>query len=104
MSINFKGRFHENIKIIDTLLSPSHPNFGILIAGEDYFHSSKQPIIRVYLIYENNSEWHIQKELEAFSFSNYSMAKQFISDLPKMSALDLLLLMNGWQKNNPFLQ
>ncbi|GKW45868.1 hypothetical protein [Planococcus sp. NCCP-2050] len=104
MIFNFKEEIFENINILATLQSPSDPYLGILITGEEYFLDSKQPIIKVYLINKSNSEWRIQKELETFVFSSYASAKKFVMDLPEMSALDLLLVMNGWQANELFIQ
>lgn len=104
MELNLAKEIVESTHVLATLLSPSQPGLGVLIAGEEYYKGSKYPIIYVYLIHESESEWQIQKELESFKFSSYNSATQFVKDLPQMSALDLLLLMNGWQKKNFFLQ
>lgn len=104
MEINIGKDIIKNIHLLATLLSPSQSSLGILIAGEEYFQESIQPIIRIYLIEESELEWHIQKELETFVFSSYASAKKFVNDLPEMSALDLLLVMNGWQGSELFIQ
>lgn len=96
--MNLNKEIVENHNVLVTLLSPYHSNLAILITGEDYFQKSTKTIIRVYLITEIRDEWSIQTELESFAFSNYNSANKFINDLPGMSAIDLLILMNGEYK------
>lgn len=104
MALNFEKGITENLCILATFLSPHQPDLGILITAEEYFLNPSQLSIKIHLIVRSNSEWHIQKELETLVFSNYSSAKKFVNDLPEMSALDLLLILNGGQKNEIFFQ
>lgn len=90
----------EDLEVLATLYSPEKPNIGVLVTGEDYYEKSTQPVIRVYLIGVNEEQWFIQEELEAFSFWSFKSAKKFVDDLPSMSAIDLLLLMNGHSTGN----
>lgn len=97
----------EGMEILATLLSPDKPEIGVLVLGEDYQEKSNQPVIRVYLINMYEEEWVIQDELQAFAFWSFESAKRFVDDLPSMSAIDLMLLMNGHSKdmlNEKFLQ
>lgn len=97
----------EELKLLGTLLSPTAADTGIIIMGEDYEKDSTEPTIWLYLVRLVGEEWHIQDELEAFTFTNYESAERFVADLPGMSAIDLLLLMNGHQAthtNNEMLQ
>lgn len=87
----------ENVQLIDTLFSPSKTDIAILILGENYEEDSFGPIVRIYLMEQIKEEWCIQEELQAFQFHNYERAVNFVGDLPNLSALDLMLLMNGRQ-------
>lgn len=90
----------EELELLGTLLSPVAGNTGVIIMGEDYEETAAGPTVWLYLIGLIEEKWHIQDELEAFTFSNYESAKRFVDDLPGMSAIDLLLLMNGYNKKN----
>lgn len=90
----------EDLDVLATLFSPAQKHIGILITGEDYLKEAINPIIRVYLMGLELEEWYIQDELQAFAFYGFKSAKNFVDDLPNMSALDLLLLMNGHAGNN----
>lgn len=87
----------EELELLGTLLSPVADNTGVIIMGEDYEDAAAEPTVWLYLIGLIEEKWHIQDELESFTFSNYESAKRFVDDLPSMSAIDLLLLMNGHQ-------
>lgn len=96
--------FEEEMTVLATLKSPAQAFIGILIAGEDYQEKAKEPVIRIYLLALEDQEWHIADELHAFAFSDYASAQRFVDDLPDMSAIDLLLLINGYQSNQQHLQ
>ena len=54
-------------------------------------------MIRIYLLHKVEDEYAIQSELEAFQFPDYAMAKSFNDWLPNMTALEILLIMNGYE-------
>lgn len=85
----------ENVEVLDILISVTHPDRAILIAGEDYEENAKQPIIRIYLAELVEDQWANLDELEAFAFGGYREAQRFHDNLPSMSAIDLLLMMNS---------
>ena len=45
-------------------------------------------------IFNNEND---QTGLEAFQFSDYAMAKKFNDRLPNMTALEILMIMNGYE-------
>ena len=90
----------DGMVLIETLISPMQPNTGVIIAGENYEETSIQPIVRIYLITMEEEEWVIETELQAFAFSNIASANKFVSDLPNLSAIDILIRMNGYQSNS----
>lgn len=89
----------NGMEVLATLFSPAEPNIGILVTGENYEEKTTQPLVCVYLIAFNEGKWFIQEELQAFSFWSFKSAKRFVDDLPNMSAIDLMLLMNGLSTN-----
>lgn len=88
----------DGMVLIDTLISPMQPSTGVIIVGENYEEASIQPIVRIYLITWEDDDWGIEEELQAFAFSNIGSANRFVSDLPNLSAIDILILMHGAQR------
>lgn len=88
----------DGMVLIETLISPMQPNTGVIIVGDNYGETSIQPIVRIYLITWEDDDWVIEKELQAFAFSDMDSAKRFVSDLPNLSAIDILILMQGSQR------
>lgn len=95
VKLDLPNGFEEEFTIIATLLSPIQSHIGILIVGEDYHELSKQPIIRIYLLALEATDWSIEDELYAFAFGDYASANRFVDELPNLSAIDFLLLING---------
>ncbi|WKA57143.1 hypothetical protein QWY16_11590 [Planococcus shenhongbingii] len=90
----------KGMEILETLISPVNMDMGVMIVGEDYFEGAKQSIVRFYLITIKEDECYIDDELQAFAFPNFNSAKKFAEDAPTMSAIDLMLLMNGSLTND----
>lgn len=81
---------------INTISTPGLNDFEILIMGQDLEPLGGQlPTIRLYLIKKHDSEYHFEDEIEAFSFLDTATAMNFAINLPQMTALELLLMMNG---------
>lgn len=91
----------EGMVLLETLISPMLPNTGVIIVGENYEETSVQPIVRVYLI-TMEEDWVIEAELQAFAFRDIASANKFVADLPHLSAIDILIQMNGHQSNSSF--
>jgi len=86
--------FEDDMEIITTIFS-STKDVGLVIAGEDMYPTSEHPVLRIYLLEEIDIGWAIQEELQAFVFLDYDAAKLFLENLPDMSALELLVMMNS---------
>jgi len=87
-----------NMIILSTVVSPTKQGIGILIMGENMEpkqHSSGLPVIRLYLLNKRNFKYHIEMELEAFAFHDLKSGYEFLDNLPNMSALELILMMNN---------
>ena len=87
----------EGMELLQTLISPVKSDMGIMVLGENYSDGAERPTVRIYLISIEEDEWDLEGELQAFTFPNFGSAKRFVEDLPSMSAIDLLLLLNGHQ-------
>jgi hypothetical protein len=85
--------FEDDMEIITTIFNLTK-EMGLVIAGEDMYPTSKHPILRIYLLENIDVGWAIQKELHAFAFLNYETARLFLENLPNMSALELLIMLN----------
>lgn len=85
----------NDLKVLQTVISPVYEHMGILILGEDMHRGSTSPIIRIYLLEKVDNKYLIQHEIRAFNFLNYATANSFQQELPKMSALELLIAMNN---------
>lgn len=85
----------EGMELLETLISPAKSDMGIMILGENYSEGAERPTVRIYLISIEEDEWDFEGELQAFEFLNFESAKRFVEELPSMSAIDLLLLLNG---------
>ncbi|WP_033543914.1 hypothetical protein [Planococcus sp. CAU13] len=85
----------EGMELLQTLISPVKPDMAIMVFGENYSNRTEQPTVRIYLISIEEDKWDFEGELQAFVFLNFESAQRFVDDLPDMSAIDLLLLLNG---------
>ena len=87
-----------NMKILSTVLSPTKEEIGILIMGENMEpkqYTSRLSVIRLYLLSKRNFKYYIEMELEAFAFHDLDSAYEFLNNLPNMSALELIIMMNS---------
>lgn len=70
----------------------------MLILGENFDEEDHNaPVIRVYQLMTIEEKFEIDKELHAFSFLDLPSAISFAENLPRMSALELLLSMNSFE-------
>lgn len=90
----------DGMVLIETLISAIQPSTGVIIVGENYEETASQPIVRVYLITMEDEGWVIETELQAFTLSDIESSTKFVSDLPNLSAIDILIRMSGYQSNS----
>ncbi|WP_342538296.1 hypothetical protein MKY15_19515 [Sporosarcina sp. FSL K6-1540] len=87
-----------NMIILSTVMSPTKEDIGILIMGENMEpkqYTNGLSVIRLYLLNQRNFKYYIEMELEAFAFNDLESAYEFLTNLPNMSALELILMMNN---------
>lgn len=85
----------NTMEIQGVTISPTNQELGVLILSEKI--EEDQIIIRIYLLKldKGSKEYHIDYELEAFSFNNLQASQEFVERLPSMSALEMLILLNS---------
>ncbi|MCM3722077.1 geranylgeranyl pyrophosphate synthase [Solibacillus isronensis] len=85
----------DELHIIETIVSKTSADTGIVIAGENFDATKRcRPTVRLYMIQLLDDQYEITKELDAFQFDTAEEAKQFCAKLPEMTAIDLVMLMN----------
>lgn len=86
----------DELHIIETIVSEISATTGIVIAGENFDASKRcKPTVRIYMIRLIDDQYELMKELEAFPFETVEDAEIFVSKLPKLTAFDLIMLMNS---------
>lgn len=94
VNIFMPKNFEDEMEVITTIFNPTN-DIGLAIAGENLHPTSKCPILRIFMLETVDQGWAFKEELQAFAFLNYDDAQSFLENLPTMSALDLLIVMNG---------
>lgn len=91
--INFGDEtFRDNV-IELVLFSPNSDNVGIVLTSIKNENEHILRIIQLLYSVQDNSYDPIQ-ELASFSFKTYDELKDFIEELPNVSGIDMLLLLN----------
>ena len=90
-----KWFIQDELHIIETIVSRTSADTGIVIAGENFDATKRcQPTVRLYMMQLMDGQYEITKELDAFQFDTAEEAQQFCAKLPDMTAIDLIMLMN----------
>lgn len=76
--------------------------FLILTRNMDPVVDSVEPaIIKIYLLKQIGSEFHVEGEIKTFEFESLEPAMILLESLPTMSALELLLLIRELEEDAP---
>lgn len=96
VNVNIPNELLEEMEIQGTIVSPIYTEMGILVLSKGMIQFSRDVTIRIYYLKQaaDRKSYDVYYELEAFSFTNYNEAKKFIKHLPKMSGIEMLLLLN----------
>lgn len=86
--------FEDEMEVITTIFTPTN-DIGLAIAGENMYPTSTCPILRIFMLETVDHGWAFKEELQAFTFLNFDDAQTFLENLPQMSALEMLILLNG---------
>ena len=95
-----------DMQILTRFSSQEKSDTGILVLGENtdranYIEGSMSAV-RIYLMIKSGTKYHVEGELEAFTFYDLESAYEFLEGLPNMSALDLLVMMYDWRPEHEF--
>ncbi|WP_226680707.1 hypothetical protein [Sutcliffiella horikoshii] len=105
LKLSLPPELAQEMEVQATVVSPTHPDVGVLVLSKGMNHFSNEITIRIYRLQRDstNGRYSIVIELEAFMFKSYRKAKEFINHLPNMTATEMLLLLNP-VSNSPQLQ
>lgn len=97
INVTLPDDLFEEMEIQATVVSPDKPDLGILILSKGLNQFSREIVIRIYRLKKDKTNeecYSIYFELQAFMFTTYKQAKEFLDKLPNMSALEMLLMLN----------
>ncbi len=91
--IDFPEGFLDGNDVEGVLFSPVHDRVGVVATSS---LERELLVLRLYEInkLEGNDTFQVIRELEAFSFMEREQLDEFMISLPKMSGIDMLLLLN----------
>lgn len=88
----------DGLDSLDTIVSPTSENVGILVAGENMDATKTcRPTVRLYLLQLIDGKFEVTKELEAFPFRTKEEALYFSGKLRNLNAIDLVMLLHKEQ-------
>jgi len=97
---NFKLLLPEGLvgeyKIHDVLNHPSISDAKVLTLIHDMSADGVGHVVRVYMSRKENDGLIFDFELEAFAFPSHDSAVAFANRLPSLTALELLMVQNGY--------
>lgn len=85
----------EGMDVLDTYMNSEASDIGVLVMGQNMNPISDNPVIRIYLLVKEYDAVYVHQELEAFTFESYGSAIAFLQKLPRMTALELLIMMKA---------
>ncbi|MFC4411680.1 hypothetical protein ACFOZY_14910 [Chungangia koreensis] len=85
----------EQSDVLEKYMNLEKSDIGVLVMGENVNPVSKRPLIRLYLVEKQDEKFNVQKELEAFAFESYGTAHDFLKKLPKMTGVEMLVMLSG---------
>ncbi|MBO0589053.1 hypothetical protein [Sporosarcina sp. E16_8] len=110
---NFKRGLPEDLpgeyEVHGVYHCPAMSDAKVLTLIHDMSADDAGHVVRVYMSREENDEFIFDFELEAFAFPSYESAVAFANRLPSLTALELLMVQNGYDfesmtGNPPILQ
>ena len=93
----------ENMQIYTGIKNENMEGLGFLILTRnmDPVVDSVEPaIIKIYLLEETGSDFHVAGEIKTFVFESFEPAMILLEGLPTMSALELLLLIKELEEES----
>ncbi|WP_025783037.1 hypothetical protein [Sporosarcina sp. D27] len=89
----------KHMLLLSQIINSDNTRFEILILGEnmkpDIRNEKANSVIHLLLYIQREGQYVFENLIESFAFESNEMAYNFLTELPNMSALDLLLKLNG---------
>jgi len=96
----------EEMEFHEVLHCAGADGASVLIMIHDMSADDQGHAVRTYMLEQENDEFIVHFELEAFAFPSHESAVLFANRLPSLSALELLMIQNGYDfklmEGNPF--
>ncbi|GAB3806661.1 hypothetical protein [Virgibacillus kimchii] len=89
--VRFDDDMLENMEIETSIFSPVHPELGVAVLSEK---KDGMFIVHILELAKDEDAFFPIQELASFSFSTKREMKDFVKQLPDMSGLEMLLLLN----------
>lgn len=90
------------MKVESTIFSPHKSDIGVAILSEKI---NSDHVLRIYhLLFNNEKEvFNLVQELAAFTFNHRNELTSFLTDLPHLNGLEMLILLNPLNQHNSYL-
>ena len=98
-SINFSHDIFKHSSIEQTLFSPTADDLGVIIVSSKEKNTHVLRIIQLLYSFPEQSFIPVQ-ELVSFDFQTYEQLTDFLENLPNLSGMDMLLLLNPLTDNS----
>jgi hypothetical protein len=86
--------FFQNRIIQDVVLNPNNDEVGVVIFTQGYTPESKDITVSLHQLIKKDYRCYTPYyKLEEFNFSNYELANKFITQIPTMSALEMIMML-----------
>jgi hypothetical protein len=104
VKIEMDHDFLQNKIIQDIILNPDNDELGVVIFSQGYSPDSNNIMVSIYQVIKTNIRCYTPYyKLEEFKFSNFELADKFITQLPTMSALEMVVMLRSPDNVNPYI-
>lgn len=100
--VSLPNELTKEMTIHTTFISPTKPEVGVLVLTKGLHQLSKEIVVRLYRLQKKSLDesYYIINELEALMFTSFKAARAFLNNLPNMTGLEMLLLLNPMSKTS----
>jgi hypothetical protein len=96
VKLEINNEFLQNMSIQDIVINPNNDELGVVIFTQGYSPDAKDITVSIYELKKTNVRCYTPYfKLDEFEFSNYELAHKFITQLPTMSALEMVFILRS---------
>lgn len=104
VKIDMDNDFIQNRIIQDVVLNPDNDEIGVVIFTQGYKPESNDITVTIHqLIKKERRCYTPYYKLEEFHFRNYELANTFITQIPTMTALEMIYMLKSPTYMNPYI-